>query len=184
MEDPRKRKRHFLEDIDGLWDEDFMFGDEFHRRIHEHIDRIMRDAFRGFENVEVEPGKSYVYGFRMQTGPDGKPEVEEFGNVPKPGLEQIPGEREPLVDVIDGRDEVTVIAELPGVEKGDIEMNADERNLSITVETKERRYHKELGMPADVDPDSIKAAYKNGILEVKLKRRERKAESRKRIRIE
>ncbi|MBD3389100.1 MAG: Hsp20 family protein [Candidatus Altiarchaeales archaeon] len=181
MEDdfPRKRGRRFF---DGFFDDD-LFGMDF-RRIHEQMDKLMRDAFKDFENVDVEPGKSYVYGFTMRTGPDGKPHVEEFGNVPRPGVEPISGGREPLVDVIDGKEQVSVIAELPGVDKKDIDLNAGERTLSIKVDTEGRKYHKELKLPADVDPDSVKATYKNGILDVKLKRREKKEEPKKKVRIE
>ena len=185
MDEPKKHKRKPFDILDGLMDDDlFGLDDDFHMRIHERIDRLMREAFANVEDMKVEPGRSFVYGFSMQTGPDGKPVVKEFGNVPKSGAAHMPGEREPLVDVIDGESEVTVIAELPGVEKEDIDLNADERSLSIIVDAKERRYHKELRLPADVDPDSIKAAYKNGILEVKLKRIERKRNVKRKVQVD
>jgi HSP20 family protein len=184
-DDFRKRKRRSFEWSEGFGDEFFTgIGEDFHRRIHEQMDRLMREAVSNFENLDFEPGKNIVYGFSMQTGPDGKPVIEEFGNVPRPGEEQIPGEREPLVDVIDGKDDVTVIAELPGVNKEDIDLKTDDKTLSVHVEKGDHRYHKELRMPAEVDPDSIKASYKNGVLEVKLRRREKKAEAKKKIKVE
>jgi HSP20 family protein len=179
---PRRRRRRFLDDFftDDLFGG---FDDEF-RRVHERMDRMMRDAFKDVDNMDVAPGKSYVYGFSMRTGPDGKPVIEEFGNVPRRGGHELPGEREPLVDVIDGKEEVSVIAELPGVDKKDIDLKAGERSLSIIVDTDRRKYHKELKLPADVDPDSVKAAYKNGILDVKLKRREGKKGDKKKVQID
>jgi len=183
MDDFRDGRKSFFRDIDDFMDDDFMgFGEEF-RRIREQMDRMMRDVM-SHDHPGDEPGKSYVYGFRMHTGPDGKPLVEEFGNVPKPGVHEIPGGREPLVDVIAGKEEITVIAELPGVDKKDIDLKADERGLQILVDNPGRRYHKELKMPSEVDPDTIKASYKNGILEVKLKRRRQKTEDKKKIRID
>jgi HSP20 family protein len=171
MDDFRNRRKRFFEGLDDFMGDDvFIFDEFFNTRIHDRLNRLMREAFQEFENREIEPGKSIVYGFSMRSGPDGKPVVEEFGNVPRPGEDQLPGEREPLVDVIDGKEEVTVIAELPGVDKNDIDLNADGRSLTISVDTADRRYGKTLRMPAEVDPDSIKANYKNGILEVKLKR--------------
>ena len=131
----------------------------------------------------------FVYGYSMRIGPDGKPEVREFGNV-KPGVRygqprvNISEEREPLVDVTETDSKVHVIAELPGVEKEDISINATERTLNISVDTKERKYHKELEMPDEVDPASARSSYKNGVLEVTLRRAKEKEPRGVRIKIE
>lgn len=120
----------------------------------------------------------FVYGYSMTVGPDGKPVIREFGNVkpsmrpsafgpPKPGLKVVE-EREPLVDTIVEPDAIRVVAELPGVEKADIELNGAERSLTISVDTEKRKYYKEVDLPEDVDPDSAKASYNNGVLEVRL----------------
>ena len=68
----------------------------------------------------------------MKTGPDGKPHISEFGNVKQGRVdgEQSVGPvvkdaREPLVDVMDAEKEIIVIAELPGVEKTDIDLLSD-----------------------------------------------------------
>ena len=176
---PRRRRLH-----DG--GEDYMgdhffhlFEDEF-RRMRDQMGHFFDEAMR---EPEGESFRRYVYGFTMKTGPDGKPVIEEFGNIPRHGEEHLPGEREPLVDVIDGKDEVTVIAELPGVDKKDIDLKADVGQLAIKVHTHNRRYHKVLNMPEDVDPDSIKAQYKNGILEVKLKIKGRKGDAKRKIKV-
>jgi HSP20 family molecular chaperone IbpA len=39
-------------------------------------------------------------------------------------------------------------------------------------------------MPAEIDPASIKATYKNGILEVKLNRKVNRSDTKRRIHIE
>lgn len=180
MDDFRKKPRRFGGGFDDFMGDDFFgdFEDEF-RKMQEHISHLFEDALRHND----ERVRKYVYGFTMHTGPDGKPVFEEFGNVPKSGKSHIPGEREPLVDVIDGKEEVTVIAELPGVDKKDIDLKADDSSLTISVKDRSCRYYKELDLPSYVDPDSITAQYKNGILEVKLKR-VRRGEARKRIKIE
>lgn len=143
------------------------------------------DAFPDFGNIEkmfeemlgemdalhaedlARPGKPLVYGFSMHVGPDGKPRIEEFGNVSSK-QQKIKGEREPLVDVIDGEKEVTVIAELPGVDKNEVRLNCQKNSLSISVADPERRFRKELKLPAEVDAKSAKAKLKNGMLEVVL----------------
>jgi len=182
MDDSRRRRRGFFDGFDDFMSDDFFAGfDEEFKRMRQHMGHIFEEAMR---NQPQDESKKYVYGFSMQTGPDGRPHFKEFGNVPKPGEHQIPGEREPLVDVIEGSEEITVIAELPGVNKEDIDLEADERSLTIDVDKEERRYHKELEMPCDVSPKSIKASYKNGVLEVKLKRMEKCKERRKKIKID
>jgi HSP20 family protein len=122
----------------------------------------------------------FVYGYSMSMGPDGKPIVQEFGNVKpskKPGafgFEQPALEpkdaREPLVDVINEPEQIRVLAELPGVEKSDIKTTIAEDSLTIRVESQTRKYYKEVQLPANVDPDSSKASYNNGVLEVTLRK--------------
>ena len=123
----------------------------------------------------------FVYGYSFSMGPDGKPVIREFGNV-KPSLKGGPSggvkprldikeDREPLVDTIVNPDTVKVVAELPGVEKPDIALECDGHKLTLKVDTDKRRYYKELELPVEVDPDTSKASYKNGVLELLLTRK-------------
>src|SRR4030067_2242170 len=70
----------------------------------------------------------FVYGYSMKIGPDGKPDIQEFGNIKKSlkGTPQVKEEREPLVDIMETNDDVHVVAELPGVEKSDIKLYGTE----------------------------------------------------------
>ena len=88
----------------------------------------------------------------------------------KPRLD-VKEDREPLVDTIVNPDSVKVVAELPGVEKSDIALECDGRNLVLKVDTDKRRYSKSLELPVEVDPDTSKASYKNGVLELVLTRK-------------
>lgn len=117
----------------------------------------------------------FVYGYSVTVGPDGKPVIREFGNV-QPGRlgPQIKEEREPLVDVISTNGEIKVVVELPGVEKKDIKLHGTEDNLTITVDTTENKYFKEIKLPAKVKPKEAKTNYKNGVLEVTLPKVEEK----------
>ena len=123
----------------------------------------------------------FVYGYSFSMGPDGKPVIREFGNV-KPSLRGGPSggvkprldvkeDREPLIDTIVNPDTVKVVAELPGVEKPDIALECDGHKLTLKVDTDKRRYYKELELPVEVDPDTSKASYKNGVLELLLTRK-------------
>jgi len=117
----------------------------------------------------------FVYGYSVTVGPDGKPVVREFGNV-QPGRlgPQIKEEREPLVDVISTDGEIKVVVELPGVEKKDIKLHGTEDSLTITVDTAERKYFKEVKLPAEAKPKEAKTSYKNGVLEITLPKVEEK----------
>jgi HSP20 family protein len=92
--------------------------------------------------------------------------------------------REPLVDVIAEDDRVKVLAELPGVEKSDIQLQCHDNMLEISVDTSGRKYRKTVELPAEVDPDVSQAKYNNGVLEVTLKTRKPSKPQGKTIRIE
>ncbi|WFO75293.1 Hsp20/alpha crystallin family protein [Desulfurococcaceae archaeon MEX13E-LK6-19] len=158
----------------------FDLFDEFFRDIEEEFYRLMRD-FEWFGREFMEKGGEgevkvygpYVYGFRITIGPDGKPRIEEFGNVKRVhGRPVISEEREPLVDVFEEDKDIVVIAEIPGVEKDKIQVKVsdDRRKLIIRASNEKRKYYKEVELPAPVDPSSAKASYKNGVLEVRLKK--------------
>ncbi|MEM2875889.1 MAG: archaeal heat shock protein Hsp20 [Candidatus Bathyarchaeia archaeon] len=162
----------------GLFDElDRMLGEVFVWALSDVPKSLIREKVLpdGSKIREVGP---IVYGYSVIVGPDGKPQIREFGNV-KPSLEPTPlglsrpklkvsEQREPLVEVIEDASTISVVAELPGVEKKDIDLTCTERLLSISADTEARKYFKELKLPAEVDPKSAKAKYRNGVLEVIL----------------
>lgn len=165
----------------GFFDDFFSDFEEEFRQMEENMGKIFDDAFK----LSKEPGgkKPYVYGFSMRVGPDGKPRIEEFGNVRgtgPSGISEVSDEREPLTDVIEGDEEVSVIVELPGVEKKDIKLNTDGNSITIDVDTANRKYHKELDLPGEVRPETANATFKNGVLEVKLTRVKKKESENKR----
>jgi len=168
------------------------FRDDFFAGLDREFEEMEENIGRLFEEMKrmsmEKPGEGgpYVYGLSMRVGPDGKPHIEEFGNVPSKGISagEIPMGREPLTDVIEGDKEISVIAELPGIEKKYINLSATEETLEIKVDTPERRYSKEVRLPARVKADITKASFKNGVLEVKLQRSEAKKEKGVRVTID
>jgi HSP20 family protein len=191
----RKKKRRDHDDDDYLGTDEFFdhlfdFGDvdrEFDR-MREYMDSIMRRAMRG-ELSQGEQGP-YVYGFSMRLGPDGKPRIEEFGNTKPPKrLETKKGEqfeiseREPLTDVIDCDDEISITLEIPGVETDEIELRVEEDKVSINVDTPSRKYFKEIPLKVKVDPNTSKATYKNGVLDIILTKVKTKSTKGKKVKI-
>ena len=90
----------------------------------------------------------------------------------------------PKVDVIERDDEVVVKAELPGVEKKDLDVSVTENSVTIkgttSHEEKEEKgnyyrceisrgaYARTVALPSYVDADKAKASFKDGVLELKL----------------
>ncbi|MCS7094406.1 MAG: Hsp20/alpha crystallin family protein [Thaumarchaeota archaeon] len=165
----RRRWRPF-ELIDEMMREFERWFEEEFRRFERELPKDLVREVRTPTGVRREIGP-IVYGYSITIGPDGRPIVREFGNV-RPGRRGEPPmlkvEREPLVDVLDEEDKVRVVAEVPGVRKEDISLNVSDSKLVIRVETEQRRYYKEVDLPAEVDADNSKASYNNGVLEVTL----------------
>lgn len=112
-----------------------------------------------------------MYGFSVKVGLGGTPVVERFGNVVDPHRGKVVEDvREPLVDVFDEGEELLVVAELPGVREDEIEVSVKGETASISAGKKERRYAKEVALPAPAVSGSVKTSYKNGILEVRMKK--------------
>ncbi len=153
------------------------FFDEFEREF-EQMNELMN-------RMMTSPGKEpQVYGFSIQAGPEGLPHVERFGNVLPVGKDH--DVREPFTSsIINEKDnELNITAEMPGIGKEDIEVNATENDIVIKAEGSGRKYYKKLNTPAQVDPDSAKAKYNNGVLEVTLRLKEQPGKKGKKIDIE
>lgn len=173
------------------FDDDFFDVEKDFERMREEMEKVMERMFGSFDENEVKrlmsSPSSKVYGFSIRLGPEGRPVIREFGNVkPKKGKKEeiLSEEREPLVDIIEGKEEISVIAEVPGVEKKDIDIRVSDNKLTIHVDTKERKYHKELDLKCTVDPSKVKATYKNGVLEIIIKKTEKRGNEEKEIRVE
>ena len=94
----------------------------------------------------------------------------------------------PSVDVKESAKEITVKAELPGLEEKDIEVLLDNDTLTIRGEKKEEKedkgksyYHAEcsygsfrrvIPLPAGIDQKKVQAQFKNGVLNITLPRTE------------
>ena len=148
-----------------------IFDDEFNK-----IFRKMSNSFFNADDI-LEEFKTkgtnvgpYYYGYTMTVGPDGKPVVQEYGNV-KPELLPPSNTREPIVDTIFDEKEklVKLIAEMPGVEKSDVKVLVQDKTVDISAEHGEKKYHVNVPIQYKVDENSAKAMYTNGILELVFK---------------
>ncbi len=129
----------------------------------------MNDIFEEFKGNSFDSGPNY-YGYTMTVGPDGKPVVQEYGNV-KPDQLSISDTREPMVDtIVDEKEKVVkLIVEMPGVEKTDVKIVVDNKIVDLSAEHGEKKYHVKVPLKHIVDENSAKASYKNGILQLVFK---------------
>jgi len=127
----------------------------------EEMDRMFEDFFP----------RSWMRPFRW--------EWPSLGEMAKPFEGKMP-----KVDVIDRDDEVVVKAELPGVEKKDLDVSVTETSVTIkgttSHEEKEEKgdyyrceisrgaYARTVALPSYVDADKAKASFKDGVLELTL----------------
>jgi len=109
-----------------------------------------------------------IFGFSIRTLGQERVRVEPFGNIREtqkgPVVDEV---REPIVDVFDEEDHIRVLAEMPGVAKADIHHEIKGDILTLSAEN-DRKYHKEVLLPAPVKEQDAKVTYRNGILELRL----------------
>ena len=102
--------------------------------------------------------------------------------------------RAPAVDVFEEKDDIVVKAEIPGMDKDDIEVKLTDHTLTIKgekkreEETKKENYYRSersygsffrtLELPKDVHADKVKATFKNGVLEIRIPKTEEAKRSR------
>ena len=156
-----------------------MFHDDEFDRIFKQMSGSSMDLDNVFEMLKNAGNISgpVFYGYTMTTDPDGKPVVEEYGNV-QPDMLPTENKREPLIDTLVDEKEKTlkIIAEMPGVEKKDVNVvvGAD-KVIHIDAEHGKKKYHVKVPIKHDVDAESPKATYKNGILELTFKLEDEKS---------
>ncbi|HET6405251.1 MAG TPA: archaeal heat shock protein Hsp20 [Candidatus Thermoplasmatota archaeon] len=173
------RKRGFPFSGPGVPPDLFAQFEKEFARMQGMIGKIMEDAMKHAESPQRE--QPFVYGFSMRIGKDGMPHLTPFGsaapgfagpNAPtiEAGAANDDLVREPLSDVIEGDQEVSVTVELPGVEKKDVSLKVAEETIAVRVDKGQRRYHKVIRLPCKVQPNTAKATFKNSILDVTIQR--------------
>ncbi len=163
-------KDPFFGEIDDMFREMEKMMDEELKNFTEKVPKEYVKERKLPDGSTVKELGPFVYGYSMKIGPDGKPEIQEFGNLKKglKGPPEVKEEREPLVDTMETNDDVHVVVELPGVEKTEIKLHGTEDELTISVDTPQYKYFKEVALPVKVRVKEANSTYKNGVLEVVL----------------
>jgi len=124
----------------------------------------------------------------------------DWGLEPFGGFGQTEREFLPSIDVAETDKEITVTAELAGLDQKDVELTLNNDILTVRGEKKQesehkdaKRYHKEcsygafvrsIQLPAQVDQDKVKAEFKKGVLKIQLPKPEVETSKSKKIDIQ
>ena len=125
--------------------------------LRREMDRLFDDAFRGFGVPSLGLGRDW-----------GWPSQRDWGW--------------PSLEVSESDKDVTVTAELPGLEEKDVEVLLAEGVLTIRGEKKSEtedkdrrfseryygRFERRVALPAEVDEDKVQASFRNGVLTVTM----------------
>lgn len=166
-EDRRRDLRDMVDDLDKYFEE-----------LENDIQKMMRADFlegRG-------PMKPFVAGFSLRLGPEGKPTIQYFGDSPQ----SEEGFRAPMTEqVVDAKSgTLRVVADVPGVEKSDIEISATEQAVTLQAARENRRYRVVVPLKAEVEPESAKAEYRNGILQISFSLKDKSNKAARRVRVD
>lgn len=106
----------------------------------------------------------------------------------RPGMRLSPTRVFPAVNITEDKDSFFVRAELPGIKTNEIDLQINGRNLTISgeriirFEGENAKYHRRereagkfsrvIGLPGDIDADSVEAKMINGVLTVEIPKSE------------
>jgi HSP20 family molecular chaperone IbpA len=76
----------------------------------------------------------------------------------------------PLIDIFQEKNWITIVAEIAGFNRETLKINVKDQKLTLSAKAKDRRYYKSLNLPKVVVPNAVHTTYKNGVLEIKLKK--------------
>ena len=110
-----------------------------------------------------------------------------FDEMQEMGKNIVPGGQMP-VDIREENNQIIVTADMPGVNKEDISLKADEDRVEITAEGHEeikeenekyirkersqRVYRRTVRWPTEVDTNTVEASYNDGVLEIRAEKDE------------
>ena len=78
----------------------------------------------------------------------------------------------PLIDIFQEKNWITIVAEIAGFNKETLKIHVKDQKITLSAKAKNRRYYKSLNLPKVVVPNAVRTTFKNGVLEIKLQKKE------------
>ena len=154
---------------------DINMDDETMRNMNRFLSDLLAETAKNIASAEAN-GMPVVLGFNFNIDNRGAPvaqnkgrkEAVEAGNAVQapynPHVEQNTNNQ--LVDIMESKGVVTVIMEMRGSSEKEVEILCDGDHAEINA----GKYHKMVKLPYNVNPESIKYHFKNGILEMTVEK--------------
>ena len=79
-------------------------------------------------------------------------------------------EKKVLSDIFDEGNYLNVIMEFPGVKEDDILFKLENKKITVSASSLNKKYHEEIDLPVEVDTEDFSKAFNNNVLEIKLKK--------------
>ena len=133
------------------------------RKLQEILEQMISDSIEQGNFMAQPMGFTIVIRGSGQF-PAGQFPAGPFGGAPENG-----GALEPLIEVHEDEGEILVLAELPGVSGDQVKFDLEEGALRIAASDGDRRFTGRAELPP-VDPGSLTASCRNGVLEVRFRR--------------
>lgn len=105
-----------------------------------------------------------------------------------PSVMERGGGQTPAMDLADHENELVAVVDLPGVKKEDIHVHCTEDYLEVSAKSSEEKeekkknyffserssasFHRGVSLPEKVRPEQAKSSFKNGVLEIRLPKKE------------
>jgi len=132
------------------------------RRSRKHM------SWLDFKTIKIAP-KSSSKAPRMENFKTARVHPQKY-RLPKKFGKGKYREPKPLIDMFQDNGWVTVVAEIAGFNQETVKVSVKDQKLILSAKAKDRRYYKSLNLPKVVIPAVANTTFKNGVLEIKLKK--------------
>ncbi|MBC8231548.1 Hsp20/alpha crystallin family protein [bacterium] len=112
----------------------------------------------------------YNYEYAAEASPYKQPVYESTGHstLQSGSRQALPSGMEAAIEMSESANEIIASVNLPGLRKGDIDITVSNNMLNIRG-----KINKNIALPPGINPDKIKASYRNGVLELRLSKEKR-----------
>ena len=148
------------EDLDHIFDrmQQFFESDDFKDIVEDIMYDVLSDEDE--EDVLIKPSFEFEDDYRESYSDSFLVDSDFFDDYSE--------ENSP--EVLTSKKNVMVTLSLPRAQKSDIDLHVTSNYVDITVKAKNHRFHRMIDLPEDVDPCSTKATFRNGVLDIIMRK--------------
>jgi HSP20 family molecular chaperone IbpA len=126
--------------------------------------------FNIIKNLDEAESKNTFRAFRIENSRIRRRRYPYKYRVPKTREKRKWKEPEPLTDIFEEKEWIIIVAELTGFKKENLKIHVKDHKLTLFAEARDHKYYKSLNLPKRVIPTTEHTTYKNGVLEIRLRK--------------